>query len=400
MLFLSQEYPPETGGGGIGSYVETIARALARRGHEVHVLSCVDGQAIADREDEGVYVHRRGVRRILPKLRRRIPSTARRIEGAVSRYVEYRRLGVQFDVLEAPDWLGEGFVFALFRSRPLVAHLHTPFHLVVRHNPGSIRWTRDGQLADLIERLAVRRADLVTSPSRLLAEDLLREGWLEPDEPRIVRYPVELGPWRNLLPAERCPPRVLAVGRLEARKAPEVLVQAAAMLSRDIPELEVVFVGRSELRDGGSYKDWLAELAERLEAPCRFVDQVGRDELPTWYGSARVVALTSRYDNFPYAGLEAMAAARPLVCTARTGTAEIIHGTRAGAVVAVGDRDALAAALRRFLLDPAAAGRAGREAQSIVEWECSPERLAQQREDCYYEAIRLWGRRTRRPRSV
>ena len=51
ILFLSREYPPETGGGGIGSYVHTMAHALAGRGHDVHVLSCVDGQVGEDSLD-------------------------------------------------------------------------------------------------------------------------------------------------------------------------------------------------------------------------------------------------------------------------------------------------------------------------------------------------------------
>jgi glycogen synthase len=398
VLFLSQEYPPETGGGGIGSYVETMAHALARRGHEVHVLSCVDGQRTEDREcAEGVYLHRRGVPHILPKLRRLLPGTARRIEGAVARYLQYRRLGLEIDVVEAPDWLAEGLVFALLRSRPLVAHLHTPLLLVGRTNPGSFRWTRDGRVADRLERVAVRRADLLTSPSRLLVRDLAHEGWIGHHEPRIVRYPVDLEMWAGLPPAEECPPRVLAVGRLEERKAPEVLVRAAALLAGEIPELEVVFVGRSGLHNGAEYKDWLLELAEDLGAPCRFIEQVRHDELPTWYGSSRVVAVASRYDNFPYAALEAMAAARPLVCTERTGIAEII-GTRAGAVVGVDDSQGLADALRPFLLDPAAAGRAGGEARSVVARECSPEGIARHREACYEEAMRLWsrGRRTGR----
>ena len=39
VLFVSQELPPETGWGGIGTYVSMISRALAERGVEVHVLS-------------------------------------------------------------------------------------------------------------------------------------------------------------------------------------------------------------------------------------------------------------------------------------------------------------------------------------------------------------------------
>jgi glycogen(starch) synthase len=376
--------------------VQTVARTLVGRGHEVHVLSCVDGQPADDREDLGVHVHRRAARRVLPKVRRRLPWSALRLEGALARYREVRRLGVEFDVIEAPDWFGEGLAFALFRPRPLVAHLHTPFGVVGRNNPGSSRSTRDGRLADWIEGVAVRHADVVTSPSRLLARELARDGWLGRHEPRIVRYPIEVGPWTGLKGAEESPPRVLAVGRLEGRKAPEVLVAAAAMLANDVRELEVVFVGRSSLRDGASYREWLTEQVRRLGAPCRFLDEVPREELPRWYEGSRVVAVPSRYDNFPYAALEAMASERPVICTERTGTAEIVAGTDAGNVVAVDDPAALADALRPFLLDPRAAGRAGREARSVVERECSPDGIAAQREACYAEAIQVWATRTRR----
>jgi glycogen synthase len=395
ILFVSREYPPETGGGGIGSYVQTAARTLVRRGHEVHVLSCVDGQPADDREDLGVHVHRRGARRVLPKIRRRLPWTALRLEGALARYREAGRLGVEFDVIEAPDWFGEGVAFSLLKPRPLVAHLHTPFGVVGRNNPGSSRSTRDGHLADWIEGLAVRQADVLTSPSRLLARELACDGWLGNHEPRIVRYPIDVGPWTGLRGPEESPPRVLAVGRLEGRKAPEVLVAAAAMLANDVAGFEVVFVGSSSLRDGASYREWLTEQARRLGARCRFIDEIAREELPRWYEASRVVAVASRYDNFPYAALEAMASGRPLVCTDRTGTAEIVAGTDAGTVVAVDDPAALADALRPFLLDPSAAGHAGREARLVVERECSPDGTAAQRETCYREAMRVWAARTR-----
>ena len=395
IVLLSREFPPETGGGGIGSYVETMARALAARGHEVHVLSCVEGQAREDRELDGVHLHRRPARRLLPKLRRRLPALASRLEGAVSCYIESRRLPPA-DVVEAPDWRCDGLVFALRRSRPLVVHLHTPLLLVGRHNPDSFRWSRDGRLAARLERLAVRRADLVTSPSRLLARDLAAEGWLRGRETRIVRYPVDLETWASLPSPDSSPPRLLVVGRLEARKAPEVVVRAASLLTADVADLEVVFIGTSALRNGASYRDWLAGLAGDLGVLCRFVDYVPRDELPAWYGSARAVVLASRYDNFPFVALEAMASARPVVCTRATGTAELIEGTDAGAVVEVDDAEGMAEALRPYVVDSEAAVRAGRSGRRLVERLCSPERIAEEREACYREAITHWGRRRRR----
>src|SRR5215471_18175181 len=101
------EYPPETGGGGIGSFVKSISGALAAFGHEVHVLSCVPGQVESNFLDNSVHVHRRGQLRIrgIGRLAR-APGAASRIRGAVSNWVSYRRIGVNFDVVEAPDWMG------------------------------------------------------------------------------------------------------------------------------------------------------------------------------------------------------------------------------------------------------------------------------------------------------
>jgi glycogen(starch) synthase len=393
VLFVSREYPPETGGGGIGSYVETMARTLVQRGHEVHVLSCVPGQTTADEVRAGVQLHRRGVPRVLRKIRNRFPASAFRVEGALACYREYVRLRVDVDVIEAPDWMAEGLLFGIRRRRPLVVHLHTPLLIVGRTNPRSFRWTRDRRLATLVERFAIQRADLVTSPSKRLAADLAREGWLEDCEPRIIRYPVEDDLWEAAPSAESAPPRVLAVGRLEARKAPEVLVRASTLLAPDVPGLEIVFVGRSGLRNGASYKDWLVTLARSLHAPCCFVDEIPRHELGAWYGSSRVIAMCSLYDNFPFVGLEAMSAGRPVVCTTATGTAEIVDGTDAGTVVPVDDAESLAAALRPYLTDPSTARRAGEAARSVIRRHCSPALIAERREACYWAAVNRWRER-------
>jgi hypothetical protein len=87
--------------------------------------------------------------------------------------------------------MAEGLVFGIRRRRRLVIHLRTPLLIVGRANPRSFQRTRDGRLATLVERFAVHRADLVISPSKRLAADLVRDGWLRDGEPRIVRYPLE-----------------------------------------------------------------------------------------------------------------------------------------------------------------------------------------------------------------
>jgi glycogen synthase len=390
ILFLSMEYPPETGGGGIGSYVAIIAKALTRRGHEIHVLACVPGQASSDRRDGEVHVHRRGT----PELGRldgvlRSGKARLRLEVAAACFREYRRLRLDFDVVESPDWMAEGFLFALLRSKPLVGHLHTPLLVLATHNDKPRTWDR--WLGDAVERFTMSLAQVVTSPSHLLADDLSASGWLGGREARVIRLPLDLDRWAALPPPEAAPPRILWVGRLEPRKAPETLVQAAARLADEIEDLEVVFVGGSNYsRDGKPYAEWTAALARELESPCRFVDVVPRTDLASWYERVRVAVLTARYDNFPVAGLEAMAAGRPLVTTSKTGVAELVVGAGAGAVVPPRDPIALAEALRPYLVDPARAGADGRRARVAIEMHCSPDRVAAQREVAYEEAVVRW----------
>ena len=391
ILFVSIEYPPETPDG-IGSYVSEVAPALVRRGHSVHVLSCLPGQADSDGEATGVHIHRRGELSLRALDHPRLEKTTARLRHALSCRMEVRRLGIPFDVVEVPDWMAEGLALAFRRPAPLVVHLHTPLEVTSRY-AGSRR-TLDLRLASALERRAARRADLITSPSRRLLEEVGRS-WLEGKEARVVRLPISIGPEPE--PADGTPPVVLCVGRLEPLKAPEFLIRAAAKLSS---AHELVFVGRATSRhDGKPYDEWLAGIVSQQGARVRFAPQVPRTELRSLYLGARVVAIPSGHENFPYAGLEALALGRPVVCRAANGLAELLAGSCAGSVVEDDQPKSFADALRPFLDDPGRAAAAGRQARALVARHCDPDAIAAEREACYAAAISL-RRRYRSPSGM
>ena len=59
ILLISFEFPPETGFGGIGTYTWYQSRALAKLGHEVHVLAgASEPTPLRSVEVDGVQVHR------------------------------------------------------------------------------------------------------------------------------------------------------------------------------------------------------------------------------------------------------------------------------------------------------------------------------------------------------
>lgn len=387
ILFVTMEYPPDTGIGGIGSNIAGMVPSLVARGHEVHVLSCYPDQERRDVDHEGATVHRRPRRRsrLLRRLVPREPLVSR-LEAIWSVWREFRALRLAPDVVNVPDWFAEGLALTLLTRVPVVAYLHTPLHLIVEHNQTPIG--RLGLLGDRLERAEVRRCTVVTSTSQHLVDDLTGSGWLPSTLPvRITPPPVQVHLFESVPPVERSEPLLLAIGRIEARKAPEVLVDAAALLRERGHAVEVALLGRSSgRRDGLDYVDWLRRRASEAGVPLHAPGHVGREELPAWLARSRVLVVPSRYESFSITALEGAAAGRPVVVTEQVGAREVVAGP-GGRIVPVGDPDALAAALSDWVADAGRAARDGSRVRDQVLEACAPERAARLREEAFLDAL-------------
>src|SRR5437763_1460553 len=222
-LFVSQELPPETGWGGIGTYVDVLAEALARKGVEVHVLSVVDGQRASTNDVRGVTVHRRP----LPQIRgsgRLPPETWRRtwLPLTVARLVA--RLPLTPDVIECPEWTAEGLALAGRGAFPLVVRLHSSAGQLFPYTGQGTRLRGlDGKLAAWLEEISARRANVVVS-TRSTPDEVAGRLGLDDRALHPIPYPVRLGEPAPMPPNGA--PRVTFVGRLEPRKAPEVVLRA------------------------------------------------------------------------------------------------------------------------------------------------------------------------------
>lgn len=394
VLLLTDEYPPHTTGG-IGTYTANAAAALHDAGHEVHVLwvSWRPATEAADSIEHGVHVHRR---QVLPGARLARGRVAGRIALAVSHGVWARRLG-PFDVIEAPEWQAQGLAFVLGRPNRLVVTLHTPDAVVARF-AGDPRAGR--HLSDRLEALVVRRAAAVSAVSQLLVDDLRSSGWLGDRQVSIVPPPLRSIDAPSSSDAARADDQphdepaddeandelvVLGVGRIEPRKGFDVLLEAVARLTSDhapeaagrTPPMRLVLVGADTIDGhGASEAGRLRAEARRRGVTLELVGAVSHAEVTAWLDRAIVVAAPSRFDNLAQAGIEALAAGRPLVTTDRTGLAEHDDGTDAITVVPVDDPDALAAALRPLLADAARARRAGTAARGLAERTFHPRAFA------------------------
>ncbi|HJM51190.1 MAG TPA: glycosyltransferase family 4 protein [Alphaproteobacteria bacterium] len=101
-----------------------------------------------------------------------------------------------------------------------------------------------------------------------------------------------------------------------------------------------------------------------------------RDDMSAVFAAARVICLPSEYgEGIPKALLEAAASGRPIVTYDAPGCREAVRDGLSGILVPLGDRKALAGALRRLIEDPPLCQRLGAEARALAETEFSVERV-------------------------
>jgi glycosyltransferase involved in cell wall biosynthesis len=141
---------------------------------------------------------------------------------------------------------------------------------------------------------------------------------------------------------------VLAVGRLAIQKGFGTLLEAASRW-RDIkPEPALVIVGE------GPLEARLKSQTAALHLDARFPGH--RDDVPALLAAAAVFVLPSVWEGQPLILQEALRAGVPVVATRVGGTPELT-GEDAALLVAPGDPDELARAVRAVLTDPALAVR-------------------------------------------
>ena len=399
VLLVSQEMPPETGWGGIGTYVHTISQAMAGKGAEVHVLSVVPGLPASTRQTDGVTVHRRP----LPEVRRvvrRAPEAWRRawLSAAVAWLT--RRLPIRPDVVECPEWMAEGFGLGMASRLPLVVHLHSSARQIFAlSGQGKMARGLDGRAAIWLEETAVRRAHAVISTPWNLADmaPLLR---LDPAALHPLWYPLHL-PERLPMP-DPDRPRVTFLGRFEPRKGPDVLLAAAPAVLAAVPEARFAFVGRDGIGAGQpASADWLRHEAARLGVAhaVEIREEFGREAVMSALRQATVCAFPSRWESFGYTMAEAQGVGRPVVVSSIPALRALVDAGAAGATAASEDPESWAEPLIELLRDPARAAALGDAGARRLAQISDPARVADETLAVYEHARERWrrGERAGRP---
>ncbi|MHB1422890.1 MAG: glycosyltransferase [Gemmataceae bacterium] len=366
ICFNALDYPSAIGGGGVGTQVQLLGRALVEAGHRVTVIDLAQKGLADETEDHGVRVCR--VRcgnwhwylSKLPGVGRLFVLTVREIERswAVWRRIRAIHQSDPIDIVEGTETAM--LLLAYHRSLlPSVIRLHGEPYTFVKHTPDlpltlDLRWTR------FLQRWALRRARLLISPSYRHAREIREE--LGKSAPPLEVVPNVISEDLLRVGSESTAdtacslvdvvgPIVLFVGRLERGKGVPLLLQAASRVLAEVLDVHFVLVGG---RQANLAEKDLNDLLKQLPDPKRvhLLGHVPWDRLLGWYRRAALCVLPSYYETFGLAVLEPMAFGLPVVALSAGALPELVQNQVTGLLAPPGDSAALAAAITHLVKDP------------------------------------------------
>jgi len=364
--------------GGMEVHGRLLTRGLAALGHDVTVVATGHPGGIAGETREGVRLHY--------LERTRFGSQRGRWAAECSARVGALHAERPFDVVCAQQGIVPGRLLDLCRrgGPALVALLEghealmvlSEVRQAVSHRRGVDRLPR--ALAAFAyhyltwELPLLRAADRVIAVSDQVARSARRWFGVPRDRLDVVYNGVDTAVFAPD-PAARAAtrarlgargPLLLHLSALTRQKGVHVLLRALPAVLAACPDVSVAVAG-----DGGYAREARA-LARSLGVghAVRFLGAVDHADVPAYLAACDVFVLpTLRQEGLPFAVLEAMACARPVVVSRIGGVPSVVRDGDNGLLVPPGDERALAVAVTRAVSDLALAERLGASARATIE---------------------------------
>ena len=173
---------------------------------------------------------------------------------------------------------------------------------------------------------------------------------------------------------------VLFLGRLDARKSPDVLLRASKTVLSEVPGMHLVFGGDGVLE---RYETIAQELG--IADRCEFLGWVTGDDKECLFDRAGIYCLPSKNEAMPISVMEAMAHGLPVIATRVGGVPQLIDDGVNGLLMDVDDEETLTRLLTELESSPQRRAELGIAAREKIQQSFSVEASVERLSDIYGE---------------
>lgn len=365
---------------GLTLYVESLAKGLARRGHDVTILTHAHTAGLPPDETDG------GVRVV------RAPVLARAGKALISPAIlrAARRELARSDVLHLHSPLVNAVPLAM-AGRSARVPLVVTYHCDLKPPPGVVQRVIE-TLARASQNFALTRAHTIVTytedyarhtPS--LANRISRVRWILPPvvAPQMTgRSPEEIRAQYGI----RGGPVLLFLGRFAEEKGLSYLVAALPEIRRRFPQASLVLAGEKDRVPGETVGERLAPLLADPNSGVVATGSVPPERVGDLFRVADLLVLpsTNSTESFGLVQIEAMLEGVPVVASDLPGVRQPVLMTGMGEIAPIGDASGLARQIVRVLESPASYRRPREEIRSKF----SMDRTISEYEDVYARAVK------------
>lgn len=368
IALVSQEYPPETARGGIGSQTYVKATGLAALGHEVYVISrSVDAERHEKMYGTICVIRIPGMYDKLPEMTETVQWITHSVIVAQEIEALHKRTGL--DIIDFPEWAAEGYVYLLNRRAwntvPVVIQLHGPL-VMFAHTMGWPEMNSEFyRIGTQMEATGVRLADAVYSSSACSADWVRNHYNVQMKDIPVIHAGIDTTLFTPQPAAKNNYPTIIFIGKIVVNKGIKELVEAVINLGEEFPGLKLRIIGSGD-------EKLIAKLKEKArgagaENLLEFAGYIHKENLAVELSRAHVFAMPSYYEGGPgFVFLEAMACGISVIGCNGSGIDEIVTNDVNGILVPPKDSKALEEALLKFLSDKVLMKDMGANARNYV----------------------------------
>jgi glycogen synthase len=399
IAFVTYEYPPDTGKGGIGTYTIQLASLLVSNKFDVHVFAGTDKPSYYE-ELQHVHIHR-------------VHCTGPQdFKINVVPVFSAEQNVKAFDIIESPEIHGNAWeIKKAFSQIPLVVRLHAPNYLVehlkkkytplfakLRFVLGALRrgkidvgyWRKYDYLQDP-DYTFVQIADAITAPSNTMKQWAVNNWKILPSKINVIPNPFIPSDAFLHLPINRNGKKkeIVFFGRLNVLKG---LVNATHAMKKILLEFKdyhfkVIGDDGAGPNAGESMQTWMQNRLSSFKENVHFYKGQAYEDLPALIADAEIVLLPSLFESFSYTCAEAMAAGKAVIGSKETGMEDMITSNKNGILIDAENVDDIYNAIKKVIVNEALRYSMSILARTIICTKFSGGMLAQKYMNYYKDVV-------------
>jgi glycosyltransferase involved in cell wall biosynthesis len=317
IVFITHEYPkPSAAHGGVGTFVQTLARWLVNTGVVVSVVGMNTKEDYEETNDFGVRIYR------LPKISIKGFTWLGQAISINRKLKELNEL-CPIKIIEGTE-LALAFLNKIPKVKYLI-RLHGGHHFFAVSENRDINWWKGFQ-----EKRSFKKADAVVGVSQYVVDHTSNYINFENKKKGVIFNPASLDRFYPSDLDKQVNNRIFFAGTVCEKKGIRQLIQAIPIVKKAFPDTHLFIAGRDWYfpQTGNSYIEYVKQYIEpAVRDSIHFLGAVSNSEIPKLIEEAEVCCYPSHMEAMPLAWIEVMAMGKAFVASKKGPGSEIInHG--------------------------------------------------------------------------